>query len=107
MATKLPDSYGLLYLHDDEAEGQDNEFRVWRLARGTFEERSDPFLSPYCPTVEPQSPFASDVMFAWLNLLDNLRAVHPEAALGELAEFVSPDQADFLGRLAYRAKPIP
>jgi Immunity protein 7 len=56
VATELPDSYGLLYVHDDEAEGQDNEFRVWRLARGMFEEVPDPFLSPYFPTVESPHP---------------------------------------------------
>ena len=52
VAAELPESYGLLYVHDDEAAGQDNEFRVWRLALGTFEELADPFLSPYIPTVE-------------------------------------------------------
>jgi hypothetical protein len=56
VATELPDSYGLLYVHDDEADGQDNEFRVWRLARGIFEELPDPFLSPYFPTVESPHP---------------------------------------------------
>ena len=53
VAAELPDSYGLLYVHDDESDEHDNEFRVWRLARATFEERADPFLSPYYPTVEP------------------------------------------------------
>jgi hypothetical protein len=52
VATELPASYGLLYVHDDEATGQDNEFRVWRLALGKFEKVDDPFLSPYIPTVE-------------------------------------------------------
>ena len=52
LAGELPDSYGLLYVHDGEREGQDNEFRVWRLALGNFTERDDPFLSPYIPTVE-------------------------------------------------------
>lgn len=52
VATELPDSYGLLYIHDDEAAGKNNEFRVWRLALGKFEELADPFLSPYIPTVE-------------------------------------------------------
>ena len=52
VALELPASYGLLYIHDDEAAGQDNEFRVWRLALGQFEELADPFLSPYFPTVE-------------------------------------------------------
>jgi hypothetical protein len=53
LATELPDSYGLLYIHNDESEAHGNEFRVWRLARGRFEELDDPFLSPYIPTVEP------------------------------------------------------
>ncbi len=53
VAEELPDSYGLLYIYDDESEAHANEFRVWRLARGRFEEQPDPFLSPYIPTVEP------------------------------------------------------
>lgn len=57
VAVELPFSYGLLYVHDDEDthRGADhvNEFQVWRLARGEFEELADPFLSPYIPTVEP------------------------------------------------------
>lgn len=104
VASELPDSYGLLYVHDDEVEGRENEFRVWRLARGVFEERADPFLSPYMPTVEPLSPYSCDVLFAWLSLLDNLRAAHPEAVLGELAGCVSPEQADFLQRLVDRVR---
>jgi hypothetical protein len=60
VAAELPDSYGLLYVHDDEVEGQANEFRVWRLARGRFEELADPFLSPYIPTVEPPWPGEPD-----------------------------------------------
>lgn len=107
VASELPDSYGLLYAHDDEAEVQENEFRVWRMARGEFEERADPFLSPYMPTVEPPSPFTCDVLFAWLSLLDNLRTAHPEAALEELADCVSPEQAAFLRRLADRARQAP
>jgi hypothetical protein len=55
VAAELPDSYGLLYIHDDESEAHGNEFRVWRLARGRFEEFTDQFLSPYIPTVEPPS----------------------------------------------------
>ena len=56
----LTGSYGLLYVLDDE-DYQDgdyqNEFRVWRLVRGALEERSDPFLSPFIPTVEdPYDP---------------------------------------------------
>ena len=56
VAAELPDSYGLLYVYDDEdcGRGTDftNEFRVWRMARGKFEEMADPHLSPYFPTVE-------------------------------------------------------
>lgn len=52
IAQMLPDSYGLLYVHDDEQKGSDNAFRVWRLALGRFTEHDDPFLSPYFPTVE-------------------------------------------------------
>jgi len=57
VAAELPLSYGLLYVHDDEdhkrGSDHENEFRVWRLARGAFEEMADPFLSPYIPTVQP------------------------------------------------------
>jgi hypothetical protein len=57
VAAELPFSYGLLYVHDDEdmrgGPEPGNVFRVWRLARGRFDERADPFLSPYIPTVEP------------------------------------------------------
>ncbi|MGL4423565.1 MAG: Imm7 family immunity protein [Gemmataceae bacterium] len=60
VAAELPDSYGLLYVHDDEAKGQENEFRVWRLARGEFGEMADPFLSPYVPTVELSWPGEQD-----------------------------------------------
>ena len=48
-------SYGLLYVLDDEdfqSGDYAEEFRVWRLARGVLEERSDPFLSPPVPVVE-------------------------------------------------------
>ena len=60
LAANGPGSYGLLYVLDDE-DYQDgdyqNEFRVWRLVRGALEERSDPFLSPFIPTVEdPYDP---------------------------------------------------
>jgi N12 class adenine-specific DNA methylase len=52
VARDLPDSYGLLYVNDDERVGFDNEFRAWRLALGEVSEHADPFLSPYVPTVE-------------------------------------------------------
>ena len=55
LASHSSGSYGLLYLLDDEdfqRGDHTNEFRVWRLARGVLEEQSDPFLSPFIPTVE-------------------------------------------------------
>ena len=53
-------AYGLLFVRDDESE-HDNEFRVWRLARGELGEFSDPFLSPCIPTIEaPYDPETSD-----------------------------------------------
>ncbi|WZO95939.1 Imm7 family immunity protein [Isosphaeraceae bacterium EP7] len=61
VATELPDSYGLLYVHDDEDGGRGsdytNEFRVWRMARGKLEEHADTLLSPYFPTVELPETF--------------------------------------------------
>jgi hypothetical protein len=56
VARELPDSYGLLYVLDDERASTENEFRVWRLARGEFSEHADPFLSPYIPKVENSLP---------------------------------------------------
>ncbi|NHZ97909.1 Imm7 family immunity protein [Massilia sp. CCM 8734] len=57
VASELPDSYGLLYVHDDETDaGKENAFQVWRLARGTLSEMSDPFLSPCIPTLEDGWP---------------------------------------------------
>ena len=53
VAANRPDSYGLLYVHDNEdSRGFDNAFRVWRIARGRFEEMDDSFLSPVVPTIE-------------------------------------------------------
>jgi len=55
IAEQAPESYGLLYLRDDEdVRGLDFEncFRAWRLARGEFAEAADPFLSPCIPTIE-------------------------------------------------------
>lgn len=49
---RLPHAYGLLYVHDDEQKGHENEFRAWRLALGSLTEHADPFLSPYVPTVQ-------------------------------------------------------
>ena len=50
IAEHSPNSYGLLYVNDDEHSDRDNEFVMWRLARGRLKEQSDPFLSPRVPT---------------------------------------------------------
>ena len=48
-------SYGLLYLHDDEANsGRQNEFQVFVLAKGEVKQCNDPFLSPFIPIVEEE-----------------------------------------------------
>jgi hypothetical protein len=56
LAEAMPDSYGLLYVHDDEDAEYANAFRVWRLALGKFSDHSEPFLSPYIPNVERPYP---------------------------------------------------
>jgi len=65
LAENSPGSYGLVYLHDDEDEGDgshargrdgtdhSNEFRVWRLLNGRVDELDDPFLSPIVPNINP------------------------------------------------------
>ena len=46
-------SYGLLYLMDDEdCNGNNNTFKVWRLARGRVNSFEDHLLSPFIPVVE-------------------------------------------------------
>jgi hypothetical protein len=52
IATEAPGSYGLLYLWDDEDFQHENEFRVWKLAKGVLTEEQDPFLSPCVPMIE-------------------------------------------------------
>ncbi|MFD9888581.1 immunity 7 family protein [Amycolatopsis sp. NPDC059027] len=44
-------SYGLLHVWDDQDTEHDNEFRVFRMARGLVNERPDTHLSPVAPTV--------------------------------------------------------
>jgi hypothetical protein len=48
---ELPATHGLVYWCDDE-DAEAYVYRVLVVARGTVEERSDPFLSPIVPTVE-------------------------------------------------------
>ncbi len=45
-------SYGLIYLHDDEADGKENQFQVFVLSKGSVKEFSDSYLSPIIPTIE-------------------------------------------------------
>jgi Immunity protein 7 len=52
IAQVAPGSYGLLYTLNDEDPSHENVFRVYVLARGALIEQSDPFLSPFVPTVE-------------------------------------------------------
>jgi hypothetical protein len=49
----FPQAFGLLHVHDDEA-ADFNNFRVFRLTRGTVQEFPDPFLSPRSPVVEDE-----------------------------------------------------
>ncbi|KFU81046.1 immunity 7 family protein [Amycolatopsis lurida] len=46
-----PGSYGLLHVWDDQDPDHDNEFKVYRMARGLVTERGDDHLSPVAPTV--------------------------------------------------------
>ena len=52
IAKKAVGSYGLLYVHDDEAKDDSNNFVVYKLARGKVDRIADTFLSPFIPTVE-------------------------------------------------------
>ncbi|MGR6542094.1 Imm7 family immunity protein [Paenibacillus tundrae] len=52
-----PGSYGMLYVFNDEHPKHFNEFHVYVLARGNVVEKSDPFLSPFIPTVADDSKF--------------------------------------------------
>ena len=45
-------SYGLLYVRDDESEKYDNEFQVWRMARGHVTRMKELLLSPCDPLLE-------------------------------------------------------
>jgi len=52
VATLAPGSYGLIYVWNDEDPRCGNEFRVWKLAKGTVSQLADPFLSPCIPIIE-------------------------------------------------------
>ena len=52
VAKALPDSYGLLYYHDDEHPAESNVFTVLRFVRGSTTIHADFLLSPVIPTIE-------------------------------------------------------
>ena len=54
LADNLPESYGLLYVRDDEDAKRPNAFTVYRLARGKLDELVDGFLSPCVPIIETE-----------------------------------------------------
>jgi hypothetical protein len=45
-------SHGLLYIRDGENSDYDNEFQVWRMARGKVDQMKDSLLSPCDPIIE-------------------------------------------------------
>ncbi|MCF2526273.1 Imm7 family immunity protein [Yinghuangia soli] len=53
---RAPGSYGLLHVHDDEWRGHENEFRVFRMVRGSVAECPDALLSPCIPLLEDPFP---------------------------------------------------
>ncbi|RYD85088.1 MAG: hypothetical protein EOP84_03590 [Verrucomicrobiaceae bacterium] len=59
IAASIPEAYGLLHVHDDEAAGGEQQFQVYRIARGRMEVFNDILLSPRIPTLEePNGPTA-------------------------------------------------
>ena len=46
-----PGSYGLMHTWDDQDTENDNNFRVYRMARGQVTEREDAHLTPVAPTI--------------------------------------------------------
>jgi hypothetical protein len=49
-----PGSYGILYVHDDEAPSSDNAFVAYVMRRGHVVDERDGFLSPVVPTIEDE-----------------------------------------------------
>ncbi len=47
------------------------------------------------------------VLLLWVALLDNLQANHNDADLSDVAGYLSPEQAEFLIRLAERVRNSP
>ena len=60
VAGAWPESYGLLYIRDENDAARSNEFQVFRFARGIVEALPDPFLSPCIPVIEPPHDESAD-----------------------------------------------
>ena len=55
IAELAPGSYGVLYVHDDEAWGEDsNRWVAWVMKRRAVTAEADPFLSPHVGVVEDE-----------------------------------------------------
>lgn len=54
VATAAPWSYGVLYVHDDEAEEDANRWVTWVMKRGAVTPHRDGFLSPHVGEVEDE-----------------------------------------------------
>jgi len=52
VANRAPGTYGILFFWDDENQEYDNEFQVFKLARGKIEFDKDYYLSPCNPVIE-------------------------------------------------------
>jgi len=48
---EAPDSYGLVYIYNDEDEINHNEWQVWVIHHNIVEKKEDVFLSPYSDKV--------------------------------------------------------
>jgi hypothetical protein len=72
--------------------------------RGSFEELEAYLRGFVNISGEPVPYDFGGVLLLWLALLDNLRANHIDADLGDVAGYLSPEQAAFLLRLAERVR---
>jgi hypothetical protein len=52
VAQTAMESYGLLYIRDDDNDAKYNEFEVWRVARGQVTKFKDTLLSPCNEVIE-------------------------------------------------------
>ena len=54
IAAAAPWSYGILYVHDDEAGDDSNRWITWVMKRGSVTPHPDGFLSPHIGEVDDQ-----------------------------------------------------